>query len=267
MAAEQTAGQPLPEVVFAMDRIIKITLSVFIIVLVAFVAMISYGWFVENTYRSSLTSTYTYACTISTDSALHNATFFIPVPSLTSGNSPIIARISGHEVTGVPPSWKTELYDTGKGVLVKVTVPELAVPAGTSAKNPYAVTMSTEIVSDTPIDTANPMANSPLIRPVYRPVQDLSSASCMDNGSNGSGARCYDYQTSLFTSYSADPNAAVSIRSTLVAKNSWNVFEPASNEYRNDYSVLLYGEQKGWTAIQVTLEDGIGAVPPAAGTR
>jgi hypothetical protein len=267
MAAEQTAGPPLPEVVFAMDRIIKITLSVFIIVLVAFIAMISYGWYVENTYRSTLSSTYTYTCTISTDSALHNATFFIPVPSLTNGNSPIVARISGREMTGVPSNWKTELYDTGKGVLVKVTVPELAVPAGTSAKNPYVVAMSTEIRSDMPIDTSNPMANSPLIRPVYRPVQDLSSASCMENGSNGSGARCYDYQTSLFTSYRTDPNTAVSIRSTLVAKNSWNVFEPASNEYRNDYSVLLYGEQRGWTAIQVTLEDGIGTVPPADVTR
>jgi hypothetical protein len=219
---------PLPEVAFAMDRIIKTTLSVFIIVLVAFVAMISYGWYVDNTYRSTLSSSYTYTCTISTDSALHNVTFFIPVPSLTSGNSPIIARISGHEMTGVPSGWKTELYDTGKGVLVKVTVPELAVPAGTGAKNPYVVTMSTEIASDTPIDTVDPMTNSPVIRPVYRPVQDLSAASCRGDGS---GARCYDYQSSLFTSYRADPSAAVSIKSSLIAKNSWNVFGPASNEY------------------------------------
>jgi hypothetical protein len=244
-----------------MDRIIRITLGIFIVVLVAFVAMISYGWYVENAYRSSLTSTYSYTCTIATDSPLHNVTLFIPVPSLKTGNSPVIARISGHEIAGVPSSWKTELYDTGKGVLVKVTVPELAVPAGTTAKNPYVVTLKTDIPSGTAIDTVNPMTNDAVIRPVFRPVQDLSGASCRDNGTTG---RCYDYQTSLFARYDADPNAAVSIKSALTGRNTWTIFEPASNEYRNDFSVLLYGEQKGWTAIQVTLEDGIGSAAAPA---
>lgn len=260
------AGWLLPEVVFAMDRIIKITLGIFIVVLVAFVAMISYNWYVESAYRSSLTSTYTYSCTISTDSPLHNVTFFIPVPSLKSGNSPVIARISGHEITGIPASWKTELYDSGKGVLVKVTVPELVVPAGTTAKNPYVVTLETDIPSDMVIDTANPMANSAVIRPVVHPVQDLSGTSCRNNGA--AGGRCYDYQTSLFARYEADPNAAVTIRSALTGKNRWKIFDSASNEYQNDFSVLMYGGQKGWTAIQVTLEDGIGSQnAPVPGNR
>ncbi len=79
-----------------MDRIIKITLGIFIIVLVTFVTLIGYTGYIENAYRSSLSSTYSYTCTITTDSPLSNVTLFIPVPADMEGNSPIIAQISAH---------------------------------------------------------------------------------------------------------------------------------------------------------------------------
>ena len=64
-----------------MDRIIKITISLFVIILVSFVATAGYTAYVEHAYRSSLSSTYSYTCTITTDSPLTNVTFFLPVPA------------------------------------------------------------------------------------------------------------------------------------------------------------------------------------------
>jgi hypothetical protein len=238
-----------------MDRIIKITLSIFIIVLVTFVAVEGYNGYVENAYRTSLTSTYSYTCTITTDSPLTNVTIFLPVPADRTGNSPVIAQLSAHEVSGVPDSWKTELYETGKSTMVKITIPSLIPPEGTSEKNPFTVTMYTNVTSGNLIDTRNPVENSPM----FRPVQDIRNTDCKNSGTTAPGGTCYSYLTSLYANYQADPNAAVSVRSTLTGKNQWKIFEPKENEYRTDIYLLMFGEQKGWTTVAGYLEAGTGA--------
>jgi hypothetical protein len=238
-----------------MDRIIKITLGILIIVLVTFVTVVGYTGFVEHAYRSSLSSTYTYTCTITTDSPLSNVTLFIPVPADRTGNSPVIAQISAHEIAGVPDSWKTELYDTGKSTLVKITTPSVVPPAGTSRNNPFTVTLYTNTTSKRVIDTENPVGNSPM----FRPVQDLETMACRDIGTAGPGARCYTYLTALFADYRAGPNAIVTITSSLTGRNGWTIFEPKENKYRTGIYVLMSGNQKGWSMAAGELEEGIGA--------
>lgn len=238
-----------------MDRIIKITISLFVIILVSFVATAGYTAYVEHAYRSSLSSTYSYTCTITTDSPLTNVTFFLPVPADPSGNSPIISRWSSHEITGVPETWTTELYETGKGTLVKVTTPSIIPPAGTTAKDPYMITLSTDVASTTPINTGNPAGEGPM----FRPIQDLKPAECRDRSVPVEGGQCSTYLTTLYASYRADPNAGVSFRSTLTGKNTWTIFEPKSNEYHTSVYLLMFGEQKDWTPVSGYLEAGIGS--------
>jgi hypothetical protein len=170
-----------------MDRIIKITLGIFIIVLVTFVALVGYTGYVENAYRTSISSSYSYTCTITTDSPLTNVTLFIPVPADRAGNSPVIAQFSAHTIAGVPGSWKTELYDTGKATLVKITTPSLVPPAGTSPNNPFSITLYTSVTSKRVIDTENPVENSPM----FRPVQSMETTACTDSRTAGYGAQCY----------------------------------------------------------------------------
>jgi hypothetical protein len=238
-----------------MDRIIKITLGLIVIILVAFVGFTSYTGYTENAFRASLTGTYTYTFSLTTDSMLGNLTLFVPVPADPRGNSPVIAKISAHEISGVPASWKTELYDTGKATLMKVTTASLVPPEGTSKKNPYTVTISTNIVTKEYIDTQNPVENSPM----FRPVTDVMPTDCRSNATIAAGGTCYFYQTALFARYDADPNAKVTIKSTLTGKNQWTIFESQENEYRTDISLLMFGEQTGWTSFAGYLEKGIGA--------
>lgn len=245
-----------------MDRIIKITLSLFVIILVSFVATAGYTAYVDHAYRSTLSSTYSYTCTITTDSPLTNVTFFLPVPADPAGNSPVITRMSSHEVSGVPDSWTTELYETGKGTFVKVTTPSIVPPAGTTTKDPYTIALLTDVTATTPINTRNPANESPM----YRPVKDLKPAECRDSSVPAAGGFCSTYLTTLYASYQADPNAAVSFRSTLTGKNSWTIFEPKSNEYHTSVYLLMFGEQKDWTPVAGYLETGIGSYDaPAPG--
>jgi len=238
-----------------MDRIIKITLGLFVIILVSFVAVTTYNGYIEQTYRSTLSSTYSYTCTISTDSPLTNVTLFLPVPADHTGNSPVIERLSAQQIPGIPETWRTELYEAGKGTFVKVTVPEIIPPAGTTTKDPYTITLSANIPSKRLIDTQDPVAKSP----VFRPVSNLKAAECQDASTATAGGQCFSYLTTLYAQYDANPNAAVAFTSTLDGKNSWTVFEPRTNEYHTSVYLLMFGEQKGWTPVAGYLEKGIGA--------
>jgi hypothetical protein len=178
---------------------------------------------------------------------------FIPVPADPQGNSPVISRYSAHAMPGVPASWRTTLFDTGKATLVKISIPALVPPAGTTPGNPYTVKIGAELPTDPTIDTRTPLANSP----VFLPVQDLRQDSC--TGYNGGSPECSTFLTSLYADYTADPNTAVTITSSITGKNSWTVFEPKSNEYTAVISLLLHGENHGWVTVKGTLVDRVGS--------
>jgi hypothetical protein len=238
-----------------MDKIMKIVLGIFVVILVVFVSVFSYSVFVEKAYQSSLTSSYTYHSTITTDSMLSNVTLFIPVPADASGNSPVIARISDKSLTGVPSGWQTTVLDAGKSTYVKMTTPVIAVPAGTSGKNPYTINISVQVTSNGHINTLTPIDHDV----IFRPVQDLHSATCPQDIANLPGTpQCYEYLTAVYADYAAAPGASVTIRSTLVGKNDWRIFNPEYNEYQNSLFVLMFGENHGWTTTRASLESGIG---------
>jgi hypothetical protein len=238
-----------------MDKIIKITLGLLLVIIIAFTATFGYTSYVENAYTKSLTSNYSYYCTITTDSVLTNVTFFIPVPADPSGNSPVIAQISAKSVVGLPDGWQATLYDTGKSTYVKLTTPSIMPSAGTTAKSPPSVNISVDIPTLKLIDTTNPLDHSA----VYRPVQNIKDVPCSAaSGDLLPAQHCFEYLTTMYADYSAAPNASVSITSAVTGKNDWNIFKPGHNQYSNRIYVLMFGENHGWTITRASLEAGVG---------
>ena len=238
-----------------MDKIIRISLSLLIVILIAFTSMVTYQAFVKSAYLNSLSSTYSYTCTITTDSTLSNVTLFIPVPEDPLGNSPIVARFSAHAITGLPYNWTATIYDTGKATMVKITTPAITPTAGTSPAKPFTITLSSEMQSDKLIDTREPIKNSAM----FQPVRELQPVACPAAGSAvQENPRCYRYVTSLYADYETAPGASVNITSTVVGRNSWNIFEPGSNEYTTVTSLLISGSHDGWVTMQGTLTSGTG---------
>ncbi len=238
-----------------MDRIIKISLGLLMVILIVFVSVVSYQVFVEKAYLTSLSSTYSYTCTITTDSTLSNVTLFLPVPADPSGNSPIVAQFSAHAITGLPNDWMVTLYDTGKATMVRITTPVINPPPGTLPEKPYSILLSSEMKSEKVIDTREPIQNSAM----FRPVRDLQQVSCPPDSSLEEGTpRCYRYLTSLYADYQAPSNASVNITSSLAGKNSWKIFEPKSNGYTTSISLLMSGEHHGWATLKGILIKSIG---------
>lgn len=239
-----------------MDRIIRITLGLFITILVVTIAFAAYTGYVSNAYQSSRASTYSYTLSIKTDTPLKNVTLFVPVPADQTGNSPVISRLSAHEMPGISASWQATLFETGKGTLLKIHIPSLDTLSGTSPEKPYAVTITTDLVPEKTIDTANPLKNSP----VFASVRDLAPTTCNGYGSgNGGTPECATFVTSLYADYTTDPDAKVTITSSVMGKNSWKIFEPKSNKYSTAVTVLLFGENPGWATMKGTLASRIGS--------
>jgi len=238
-----------------MDRMIKISLGLFMVILVVFLSAFCYQVVTERMYLSSLSSTYSYTCTITTDSPLSNVTLFLPVPADPSGNSPVVAQFSAREIGGLPEVWTATLYDTGKATMVRITTPGITPPPNTTSEKPYRILLSSDMKSDTVIDTRDPVNNSAL----FRPVRDLRQVSCPPGSPPVQGTpQCYHYLTSLYADYQAPANASVNITSTLAGNNSWKIFEPKSNEYTSTISVLMAGERHGWSTMNGTLTSSIG---------
>jgi hypothetical protein len=243
-----------------MDKVIKTSLGLFIVILVAFTGIITYTGYTETAYRNTITGTYTYTCTITTDAPLSNVTFFIPVPADPSGNSPVVSSFSSHAVAGVPAGWDTVLYDTGKSTMVKVTAPVVIPPEGTSAQHPYTIIISSETSSRTPIDTRDPVGKSAM----FRPVQALNGSTCPQGRADGS-PQCFTYTTSVYTDYVTAADTTVTITSAVTGKNNWTIFEPRSNEYHTEVSTSMRGENHGWVALNGELSSGTGTYDIPAG--
>jgi hypothetical protein len=239
-----------------MDRIIKITVGLFTVILVLTAAFHGYSGYVSGMYERTTMSTYSYSLSITTDHPLTDATFFIPVPADLKGNSPVVSQYSSRSMPGMFGSWQATLFDTGKATLLKLHIPLLSLPHGYGPGNPYTVTIGGVLPSETTIDTVNPAENSP----VFRTLQDLRQVSCAGAGAgNGGSPRCSTFATSLYADYMADPGTAVTITSAITGVNRWTVFEPASNEYTSVISVQMQGENHGWVTMKGTLAGGIGS--------
>jgi hypothetical protein len=239
-----------------MDKIIKITLSLFVVILIAFTSVIAYQVATETAYLNSLSSTYSYKFTITMGSKLSNVTFFIPVPADPRGYSPIVAGYSARNIAGIPDDWTVTLYDTGKATMVRFDTPAITPPAGTSAANPFTLTLSSDMKSGTIINTREPVNNSAM----FHPVRNLQAVTCPPAVTAGKGTpQCYHYITSLYADYEAGPDASVTITSTITGKNSWKIFESGSNEYATATSLQMTGTRHGWETMTGTLITGIGS--------
>jgi len=239
-----------------MDKIIRAGLVLFIVILVVFVGVVMYNTYTASQFRNSINGTYVYTCTISTSDVMSNITLFLPVPADASGNSPVVAQISGQSISGVPSDWNLTLFDTGKATLLKVSAKSIGLPPVNGTAHVTTVTFAVNVSSPAPIDTATPVDHAA----VFRPLQGLHTASCpAGNIEEQNIPQCYKYLTSVYADYNAPASASISISETVTGTNSWTIFSPESNGYTNEVAVpLLQGENHGWVTAAGLIESGMG---------
>ena len=237
-----------------MDRMIKITLGIFLVILVIFVSVTSYGLLVNYLYKSSLTSTYTYTCTIQTDSPITNVTLFLPLPVSLSGSSPVVEQAGKVDIPGLPDNWNAVIYGADQATFLKVTGPVIG-----SSGVPASITLNLNVKTHDVINTGSPLEGGV----IFRPVESARKTVCPLVSNVTYVPECSQYTTNVFAGYQSSGTGTVTIHADLDGVNAWKIFQPEYNEYRNSLDATFSGNATGWTKASAWIESGIGsyAVP------
>ncbi|MGA2934947.1 MAG: hypothetical protein ABSD81_07315 [Methanomicrobiales archaeon] len=233
-----------------MDRTLFRVLAVLAVVSVIFLAAISINVFMEITYRATLSSTYEYRVSITSDTTLENVTFYIPVPAKGPEASAVLQGIGAGDLQGLPQGWNISLIGTEKFTMLAVTAREIASsPVG----RPYLLSVNARV--DGPIDTRNAGTGGLVLVPAAK----RTPAVCGNMDSQASPEmRCELYQGSTYADFTAPGNVHLTIFTFLTGRNTWDVFGPSSNEYQDGLQVSFSGGTRGWQTGDGILVTGIG---------
>jgi hypothetical protein len=233
-----------------MDRTLLRVLAILVVVSVAFLAAISINLYMEITYRATLSSTYEYRLSITSDATLENATFYIPVPARGPEASAVLKEIGAGSLLGVPRGWNLSLIGTEKFTMLEVTAREI--PSSPPGK-PYL--LSVDAWTHGPIDTRNAGTGDLVLVPAAKRTPVV----CGNLDSQVSPEiRCELYQGSTYADFTAPGNVHLTIFTFLTGRNTWDVFGPSSNEYQDGLQVSFSGGTRGWQTGDGILITGIG---------
>jgi hypothetical protein len=233
-----------------MDRTLSVVLAVLAVAMVAFLAAISLTWYIGFTYRATLSSTYEYRVSITSDATLGNVTLYLPIPARGAENSAVVEGIGAGNLQGLPPGWNISLIGTEKFTMLEVTAREMAPsPPG----RPYLLSMDTRVRG--PIRTKN--AGSEDL--VLVPAAERRQVACGGTASETSPEiRCEAYQGPAYADFTAPGNVRLGVFIFLTGRNTWDVFGPSSNEYQDGLQVSFTGGARGWRTGDGILVTGIG---------
>jgi hypothetical protein len=236
-----------------------------------------FTYYTHRLYERSYASEYHYAVTIETDSILHNVALYLPLPMLEGASKIGDELIAGN--VSKPDDWDCNVAETEHGRMLEISAREIApqfhplptpIEPGTEPQEPPdgnvsdtfpRTTVSTPegisitVHADHGINTKKPIGNEPLLSPKY----NLTRSTCelpYPEGRTPPG--CYEYQSRIYTDYTAPPNAKFSIYIELEGRNSWWVYGWSGNEYRDNANVTLLGENHGWHVTSGKLIEGEG---------
>jgi hypothetical protein len=233
-----------------MDRTLFRVLAVLAVASVIFLAAISITVFIGVTYRATLSSTYEYRVSITSDTPLGNVTFYIPIPARGPEASAVLQGIGAGDLLGLPPGWTTSLIGTEKFTWLEVTAGEI--PASPPGK-PYLLSVNAMVPG--PIDSRNAGSGDLVLVPAAK----RNPVACGNMDSEMSPeVRCELYQGSAYADFTTPGNVHLSIYTFLTGRNSWDVFGPAANEYQDGLQVSFTGATRGWHAGDGILITGIG---------
>jgi hypothetical protein len=233
-----------------MDRTLSLVLAVLAVVSVVFLAAISLTVYMGMTYRATLSSTYEYRVSITSEAALGNVTLYLPIPARGPENSAILQEIGAGHLQGLPRGWNTSLIGTEKFTMLEVTAREI--PPNPVGK-PYLLWVNATVMG--PIMTRNAGSGNLVLVPAAerRPItcgEPLSQVS--------PEMQCELYEGPVYADFTALVNAHLRIYLFLDGRNSRDVFGASSNEYQDGLQVSYQNGARGWHTGNGILVTGIG---------
>ena len=233
-----------------MDRTLRLVLVVLVVASAVFLAVFSLTAYIGMTYRATLSSTYEYRVSISSDATLENVTLFLPIPERRPGISAILEEIGAGNLRGLPRGWNISLIGTRKFTMLEVDAREIA---PTPVREPYLLSVNATVRG--PIRTKNAGTEDLVIEPAAAGTP----VACGDTVAQESpDVSCVLYEGPVYAGFTGPVNAHLRIFIFVDGQNSWDVFGPSSNEYQDGLQVSFSGGARGWQTGKGILVTGIG---------
>jgi hypothetical protein len=242
----------------SMDRILRAVLVILAvglaIFLLAFLANAVMGMMFWSSYRG----TYEYRVSLAPDTTLRNVTLYVPVPTRGTAASPVLIAIGGRALTGVPAGWGVAPIGTEKFTFMELTGAELA-PNPDGSPTILSVNISPGSRDGRLMGTLNPAAGEYILGSVDQAVP----VACRGpDTATSPGARCWASTGRAYAGFSAPENAHLAVSVSLTGRNTWDVFGPSSNEFRDSLVFSFSGADQGWKTGEGLLAGGIGDYRP-----
>lgn len=234
-----------------MDRTLTVVLAVLAVAAAIFLVVFSLTVYMGITYRDTLTSTYDYRMNIASDTGIGNVTLYIPVPGRLSGNSAVLEEIGESRLTGLPAGWVVTLLGTEKVNFLELTAREIpASPPG----SPYLLSLRIQVKG--PIGTESDGLNGLVLAPLA--AKEPVACPAMAGDQVSGQTECRAYQGTAYADFTGPPGANLRFSLSLTGRNSWDVFGPSSNSYRDDLQMSFSGDERGWKKGDGLLVTGLG---------
>lgn len=230
-----------------MDRTFRTLFAVLIIAIGISGIVAGISIYTDLQYKNTFESSYSYECSIKTDSVLENVKIYVPLPSGPTGNSVIGLEAGKKTVNRLPEDWKTEILGSDNWLMLEIRADRIE-----PMTDGEDIALSVTSESRDEIDTKNPAKFAEVLRPVKNPER----IACMPERDRNS--QCYMYTGQVFAYYLTEDNATVRITVSLTGENSWKIFERESNMFSDVQFVTIIGDGKGWYETEGIINAAIG---------
>lgn len=190
------------------------------------------------------THQYGYAVTVGTDATLSNVTLSLPLPSRADA-SPVGDAIARGEVTA-PDGWTASVVDTEFGPMVRLRTAAFVAQRRADERTYDTADVTVSADTERRIDVRAPTETEPVLRPRFQHRE----VPCPNRGPT-TRATCYGYESRVYASYDAPPDANVTIHVVAGGSNAGGI--TGASRYSERVSVAFRGPQSGWVVAPGTL--------------
>jgi hypothetical protein len=187
-------------------------------------------------------STYGYGVSLDTNATLENVTLLVPLPGTANGSGPIVDAVRAG-AADAPPGWEYDVVETERGLALRLRSDEVPSERRPDGRRYSTYQFGVTVPAGQIIDTATPYGEEPTLASVggRRPRP------CPNQVGEASRESCFDFDSWVYLSYDAPPDADVGL---VLVNNGVNTYRgPGHAMYYERLQLAFDGPQEGWQTV------------------
>ena len=187
-------------------------------------------------------STYGYSVMLDTNATLENVTLLLPLPVTGNGSGPVVDAVAAG-AADAPPGWASDVVDTERGLALRLRADEVPAERRPDGRRYSTYQFGVTVPADHVVDTATPYGEEPTLAS----VDGRRPRPCPNRVGDESGESCFDFDSWVYLSYDAPPEADVGL---VLVNNGVNTYRgPGHAMYYERLHLAFDGPQDGWQRV------------------